>query len=516
MFRSFYLAGFECATGYNMHGEWIDQIAATEHDLHCEADYAGLEQLGIHAVREAIRWPLVDRAGTYDFSSVEPFVDAATRHDFDVIWDLFHYGYPDDIDLFSNEFPSRFEAYCRAAARFIRERMHGNCYFTPINEPSFFAWAAAEVGRFAPHVTGRGFELKCALARAAIRGIRAIRETCPTARIVNIDPICRVVPATALPEAVEHARRFNDDWVFEFWDIVSGRLMPELGGKREYLDIVGLNYYWTNQWELGREGVPLADDDPRRVPLSDLVRAAWRRYRTDVLITETSALGEARAPWIHELSAIAEQLLDEGVPLEGVCLYPILSMPEWHDRDQWARMGLWDLEKDQDILLRKACKPMLEAVKRVQRTNHRQLPSRERLLSLPRSGSAHFEVYARIVWQSRASGATPYRLSIIRSDHPYRLWISSVELRVGDEFLHHVSTAAEFTMLIEILKWAHPASIAQIHGAEHEALETPAVWERWMQDVKEVAMRAAEFQSIPIKPVESGDVPLVQIGSGRH
>ena len=34
MFRSFYLAGFECATGYNMHGEWIDQIAATEHDLH--------------------------------------------------------------------------------------------------------------------------------------------------------------------------------------------------------------------------------------------------------------------------------------------------------------------------------------------------------------------------------------------------------------------------------------------------------------------------------------------------
>ena len=39
MFRSFYLAGFECATGYNMHGEWIDQIAATEHDRHVDADY---------------------------------------------------------------------------------------------------------------------------------------------------------------------------------------------------------------------------------------------------------------------------------------------------------------------------------------------------------------------------------------------------------------------------------------------------------------------------------------------
>ena len=60
MFRSFYLAGFECATGRNMHREWIDQIAATGHDLHVDADYERLSQVGIHAVREAVRWPLVD------------------------------------------------------------------------------------------------------------------------------------------------------------------------------------------------------------------------------------------------------------------------------------------------------------------------------------------------------------------------------------------------------------------------------------------------------------------------
>ena len=61
MFRSFYLAGFECATGYNMHGEWIDQIAATQHDRHVSEDYARLAEVDIHAVREAIRWPLVDK-----------------------------------------------------------------------------------------------------------------------------------------------------------------------------------------------------------------------------------------------------------------------------------------------------------------------------------------------------------------------------------------------------------------------------------------------------------------------
>jgi hypothetical protein len=366
MFKSFYLAGFECATGYNMHGEWIDQIAATEHDLHCDADFARLEEVGIHAVREAIRWPLVDRDGRYDFTSVEPFMAAASRHRFDVVWDLFHYGYPNDIDLFSDEFPERFAKYCEAAAAFVRERSAGVCYFTPINEPSYFAWAGGEVGRFAPHARGRGFELKKALARAALRGIDAIRSTCPGARIVNIDPICRVVPPDDSPAALEHARRFNEEWVYEFWDMVSGRMNPELGGSPERLDIVGLNYYWTNQWELGREGVPLADDDPRRVPLAELVRTAWQRYGTDVVITETSALGHARAPWIHELSTMAEQLLEEGVALGGICLYPILSMPEWHARDQWARMGLWDLEKEQNTLERKACVPMLEALAHAQ------------------------------------------------------------------------------------------------------------------------------------------------------
>ncbi|HEY2772422.1 MAG TPA: glycoside hydrolase [Candidatus Binatia bacterium] len=386
-FRSFYLAGFECATGYNMHGQWIDQIAATEHDVHCAGDYRRLEQVGIHAVREAIRWPLVDRCGRYDFSSIEPFVRAALRHDFDVIWDLFHYGYPQDVDLFSPSFPGRFARYCHAAASFIRRRMHRSCFFTPINEPSFLAWAAGEVGRFAPHARGRGPELKLALARAAIAGIEAIRDACPQARIVNVDPICRVVPAPQDEASIEYAQCFNTRWVFEFWDMVSGRLHPELGGSPAHLDVVGLNYYWTNQWQVGSEGVPLADDDPRRVPLSDLVRTAWRRYGTEIVITETSALGEARAPWIHELSLMAEDLLDKGIELSGICLYPILSMPEWHARHRWARLGLWDLEREQDVLARRACAPMMAALRIAQQ--------RQALLSTRSAGDEFVEATGR-------------------------------------------------------------------------------------------------------------------------
>lgn len=371
MFRSFYLAGFECATGRNMHREWIDQIAATGHDLHVDADYERLEKVGIRAVREAIRWPLVDHGGRHDFSCVEPFITAALRHDFDVIWDLFHYGYPEDLNPFEDVFVERFADYCAAAARYVARFSEGPHYFTPVNEPSYLAWAGAEAGLFAPHAHGRGFELKVALSRAAIQGIEAIRREVPSARIVNVDPICRVVPRSGDPQSVEHARLFNDEWVYEFWDIVCGRKLPELGGSPRHLDIVGINYYWTNQWQLGAEGVPLAPDDPRRVPVSELVRAVWRRYGAPLVITETSGLGDARAPWIAQLAAMAEELQAEGVPLGGICLYPILGMPEWHARDQWTRMGLWDVEHEDEGLLRTPCLRSLDALAAAQQARQR-------------------------------------------------------------------------------------------------------------------------------------------------
>jgi hypothetical protein len=284
--------------------------------------------------------------------------------------------------LFSDAFADRFAEYCHAVAHFIRKNASRTCFFTPVNEPSYFAWAGGEVGRFAPHMNGRGFDLKVALARAAIRGGQAVRDECPSARIVHVDPICRVVAADPRDAAqVEHMRLFNEEWVFQFWDMVSGRMLPELGGSASSLDIIGLNYYWTNQWELGSEGAPLADTDPRRVSLASLVRATWERYRAEIVITETSALGEARAPWIHELSVMAEDLVEDGVALRGICLYPILGMPEWHAREQWTRMGLWDLEREQDVLQRKACEPMLQALRRAQDRQRSVLSRRARRLA---------------------------------------------------------------------------------------------------------------------------------------
>ena len=366
MLASFFFAGFECAAGWNVRRQRIDQVAATQHDRFADEDYARLRSVGLRAARDAIRWPVVDAGGRYDFRSAEPIAAAARRHRVQVVWDLFHFGYPDDLDPFSGALPERFAAYCRAAARWVRERSDGPPWFTPINEPSYFAWAAGDRGLFAPHAAGRAPELKLQLVRAAIAGTNAIWSECPDARILTVDPICQVVAPQGRPDLEPHADHFNDVVVFEAWDMIAGRRAPELGGSPRHLGVVGLNYYWTNQWELGRPGIPLEDGDPRRARLRDLARRVYDRYGAPVMISETGHVGERRAGWIDEMATECEAMLASRLPLVGACLYPILSMPEWQDQEVWTSMGLWDLVRSGDVLERVPHGPAVRALEEAQ------------------------------------------------------------------------------------------------------------------------------------------------------
>jgi hypothetical protein len=375
VFKSFFQGGFECTIGHNRDGEWIDLVEDTWHDHHVDEDYRRLREVGIAVARDAIRWPLVDLGGQrFDFSTVRPMLEAAQRHGVEVVWDLFHYGYPGDLDLLSDEFPARFADYCAACARYLRRQLSGTLWFTPVNEPSYLAWAGGDAGHFRPYLTDSSYDVKVALVRAAIRGIDAIRAAVPDARFMHADPLCRVVPRDDLPHSQEAARRFNEDRVFESWDMLCGKRRPELGGSPSHLDVIGINYYWNCQWVHGEQGSWLDPDDPRRVPLAELVQEVWRRYGAEIVISETSHWGEHRAGWIEALSGEVDALLRAGVPLRGVCLYPIIGMLDWHSPRRWMPMGLWDIDADAGMR-RVLHKPMLRALRRAQRRVQQCLPA---------------------------------------------------------------------------------------------------------------------------------------------
>jgi hypothetical protein len=199
LFQSFFLGGFECSTHWRTDGRRHDLLAATRHDVLAEQDYRQLAEHGIRSVRDGVRWHLVEAGerGKYDWSSVLPMLRAGKSGRHADHWDLCHYGWPDDLDVFSAAFVDRFERYARAFAKLHLAEIGRAPMLCPINEMSFLAWAGGDVGIMNPGTRQRGVELKRQLVRATIAATQAVRQVAPEARLMAIDPLIHLVPRRA-------------------------------------------------------------------------------------------------------------------------------------------------------------------------------------------------------------------------------------------------------------------------------------------------------------------------------
>ncbi|MBV8911508.1 MAG: beta-glucosidase [Acetobacteraceae bacterium] len=341
MFRSFFQGGFESSSHRRPDASQLDMIAATDHDVRAEEDYRLLRRAGMGTARDAVRWHLIETApGRYDWSSWRPMLQAAQAADLQVIWDLCHYGLPHDVDIWSSAFPERFAAFCEAAARFFREHSDEVPFWCPMNEISFWAWGGGDKQYLYPAAIGRGPELKRQLIRAAIAGTAAARGVDRRARFVQAEPLINIVHDLYKPEDREPAAAYNEAQ-FQAWDMLCGRLDPELGGRPEYLDIVGVNYYWDNQWihNFWQIGV----GHRQHVPLHKLLAKVHDRYGRPMLIAETGCEHDNGPPWINWIGGEVRRALRLGLPVHGLCLYPVMDYPGWAD-DRHCRVGLIKLD----------------------------------------------------------------------------------------------------------------------------------------------------------------------------
>lgn len=339
LFRSFFMAGFECSTHRNMAHHRLDMIAATRHDLLAAQDYTQLVEHGIRTARDGVRWHLVETTpGQYEWAPVLGVLRAAEAAGVQVIWDLLHYGWPDDLDVFSAAFVDRFAAFAAAFARLHLNETGRPPFVCTVNEISFLAWGGGDMARMGPHTQGRGGELKRQLVRTAIAGTRAVREATAGARFAVIDPIIHIVPREGHP-AEPVAAHVEGQW--EAWDMLTGRLEPGLGGSPDLLDVMGVNYYWNNQW-IDWVG-PLSPFDVRYRPLPELLAGAHARYGRPIFVAETSIEGPLRGDWLGYVAREVRRAIAAGVPIEGICLYPVISHMGW-DEARYCANGLFELE----------------------------------------------------------------------------------------------------------------------------------------------------------------------------
>ncbi|WP_426059425.1 amine oxidase [Hymenobacter sp. B1770] len=382
-FRSFWMGGFECTDQLNAFGNRVDFLPLTGHLQLIDEDYAALDQFQVRTVREGIRWAHIEKIPyQYDFSTVKTMLAAGQRHGIQQVWDLCHFGYPDDLTPLHPMFARRFAALCRAFVDFYRsERPEGELIVTPINEVSFISWLGGDARGTSPYCHHQGWDVKYGLMRAYIEGSYALREADPTIRFLTTEPLVNIVPPpNPWPQ---HRREAKDSHrnQFQATDMLCGKMCPELGGSQELLDIVGFNYYYDNQWQLypyrklGWNDVVM---DPSWRPLRELLRAAYKRYKRPFAITETSHPGIDRPLWWRMIGQECAAVINEGLPLWGACIYPIIDRPDWDHLDQWHQSGLWDADLSQPGPARVLHQPSAEALRQAQAVVAAAVPPRRR------------------------------------------------------------------------------------------------------------------------------------------
>ena len=338
------MGGFECSTHRNNTGRRLDLIASTRHDEFAEADYVRLMEVGIGTARDGVRWHLIEREPfRYDLSSLGDQIAAIKNTGIQVIWDYFHYGYPDDLDIYSPEFVERFASFASAVTRFLTEELGDELIVCPVNEISFYSWIAGDVGVFHPCSNRRGTTLKRQLVRAAIAAVDTICSVSPYVRWMFTDPAIHVISREESPASKRSAENYRRAQ-FQAFDLLIGKKEPELGGDPKYLDLIGLNYYFHNQWwHPSRRKIPLGHKLYR--PLSEILGEYHERYGRPILIAETGIEDDERPQWLKYVGEQSRNALEQGVPLLGICLYPIVNHPGWAD-NRHCHNGLWDYAND--------------------------------------------------------------------------------------------------------------------------------------------------------------------------
>ena len=330
------MGGFECST-HRDRARRLDLIRSTRHDEFALQDYQRLLSVGMKTARDGVRWHLVEpQPGRYDFSSLEKQIRAAKQTKIQLLWDLFHYGYPDDLNIFSDEFVPRFTRYARAVSNYLADQLGPDLFLCPVNEISFFAWIAGSKGIFHPFAQRRGSRLKRLLIEATVAAVEAIRQDVPTARFMISEPAIHVVPRNSTPAA----RRAAEAYRLSQFEALDGILAK----APDSIDVVGLNFYFHNQWRHpSRRKIPRGH--PLYRPLNEILAEFYGRYHKPLLIAETGIEDDLRPDWFRYVCDEVAIAMDKGIPINGICLYPIVNHPGWAD-DRHCHNGLWDYADD--------------------------------------------------------------------------------------------------------------------------------------------------------------------------
>lgn len=345
----------------------VDQLAASGHLDHRDADLAAVAGLGVTLWRYGMPWRLTEREpGAYDWSLWDRSLAACDRHGLVPVVDLCHFGLPDHLGGFCE--PGWVEAFCRYVDAFL-DRYPTPMLFTPVNEPMITAMCSGLLGIWNDRRASRPDYVR-ALAHVTLANLEAL------ARIsadrggwwIGAEGFGCHVAATPDDEPAAAAAR-DLEWLV--WDLHFGVEPPAslaaevaaavddgvlariaaLDGPGERV-VAGHDLYPVSVTVHGRRDEPLTIDE--RLDAYEREARAWhRRYEHPFWVAETSNLGldvDDGPRWLDRLVDRLDRLRADGLPARGVCWYSRGDQYDWHTMltrpvGEVTEVGLFDASR---------------------------------------------------------------------------------------------------------------------------------------------------------------------------
>ncbi len=335
----------------------LDEYELMGHYQHWREDLALLRDSGMHAVRWGVPWYRVEpQAGEFDWSWTDEVIPYLVEElKLTPIIDLMHYGCPFWLSKeFANpDYPRAVAAYAGAFARRYHQLIK---WYTPLNEPLVNALMCGRRGLWPPYLRGdKGYiTVMLQLVRGVLRTVEAIKTVDPDATMVQVE-------ATGLSRAIRHELEVlaleDQRRGYLFFDLITGLVTPEhpmfpwllrngasLDGLAEIasrpipIEVLGMNFYpqWSTQQiyydNKGRLAYRSVEQDG--AGFVALIEDYYHRYRTPIIITETSAHGQddERSRWLTASVAAVKELRGRGIPVLGYTWFPLFTMVDWRYR----------------------------------------------------------------------------------------------------------------------------------------------------------------------------------------
>lgn len=295
-----------------------DEVRLIRLDEFLETDYQLLAEAGCVGIRDAAWWYVTHPApGTFDWTWLDRVVTAAEKYNLKLYLDLWHYGYPDWLDILSGDAITHFASF----ARQIAQRYPSLEYYCVCNEPSLLVEMGGRQGQWGPFLRAEdpsGFRRQ--VSKMIIEASKAILEVKPDAILI-------------IPEPWHATDRIPEDDQAAVLDTVLGLRDPELGGCSELVTIIGLNHY----------------RDSTLPPFHRLLMNAQKRWPTKQLwVTETSGppTGWQQAEWFWWMLAETRLAAMSGVNVPVFTWAPVISMYDWVDETQQLHNGIWIIDEN--------------------------------------------------------------------------------------------------------------------------------------------------------------------------